>query len=166
MAGVLDSSRFRTFVAMELRVSVQDVTAFVLGGHGDTMVPLPRLCTVAGIPLPELLSAETIDKIVERTRLAGGEIVKLLKQGSAFYSPAAAAMEMAESYLRDQKRVLPCAALLEGEYGVNGYYMGVPVVIGAGGVEKVMEIKLEEAEQKALEESFEHVKALVDSCKI
>ena len=166
MAGVLDSSRFRTFVAMELGVSVQDVTAFVLGGHGDTMVPLPRLCTVAGIPLPELLSAETIDKIVERTRLAGGEIVKLLKQGSAFYSPAAAAMEMAESYLRDQKRVLPCAALLEGEYGVNGYYMGVPVVIGAGGVEKVMEIKLEEAEQKALEESFEHVKALVDSCKI
>lgn len=166
MAGVLDSSRFRTFVAGELDVSVQDVTAFVLGGHGDTMVPLPRLCTVAGAPLTELMSAEKIDAIVERTRFAGGEIVKLLKQGSAFYSPAAAAMEMAESYLRDQKRVLPCAAFLEGEYGVNGYYMGVPVVIGKDGVERVIEIKLTADEQKELDASFEHVKKLVDSCKI
>src|SRR6186997_1115156 len=139
MAGVLDSARMRCFIAMELNVSVEDVTAFVLGGHGDDMVPLPRLCTVAGIPITKLLSQEAIDRIVKRTRFAGGEIVELLKTGSAFYSPAAAAIAMAESYLKDKKRVLPCAALLQGEYGVDGLYVGVPVVIGAGGVERVME---------------------------
>jgi len=166
MAGVLDSARFRTFVAMELGVSVKDVTAFVLGGHGDSMVPLPRLCTLAGIPLPELLPRETIDKIVERTRMAGGEIIKLLKTGSAFYSPSSAALDMAEAYLRDQKRVLSCAAYLEGEYGVEDCYMGVPVVIGAGGVEKVIEIELEDAEKEALRKSYEHVKGLVDEIKL
>ncbi|MFQ5511690.1 MAG: malate dehydrogenase [Candidatus Krumholzibacteriia bacterium] len=166
MAGVLDSARFRTFVAMELGVSVRSVTAFVLGGHGDTMVPLPRYCTVAGVPLPELLSQDKIDAIVERTRFAGGEIVGLLKTGSAFYSPAAAAIEMAESYLKDQKRVLPCAAYLEGEYGVDGYYLGVPAVIGAGGVEKVVQIELEDAESQGLHKSLEAVKELVDSSKL
>ncbi len=161
MAGVLDSARFRTFVAMELGVSVEDVTAFVLGGHGDTMVPLPRYCTVAGIPLPDLMSRETIDAIVKRTRFAGGEIVNLLKTGSAFYSPAAAAIAMAESYLRDKKRVLACAVSLEGEYGVDGLYVGVPVVIGKGGVERVIEIKLTEEERKLLDASVEHVRDLV-----
>ena len=166
MAGVLDSARFRAFVAMELGVSVRSVTAFVLGGHGDTMVPLPRYCTVEGVPLPELLSQEKIDAIVKRTRFAGGEIVGLLKTGSAFYSPAAAAIEMAESYLRDQKRVLPCAAFLEGEYGVNGYYLGVPVVIGSGGVERVVEIDLADDEQEGLHKSLEAVKELVSSSKL
>ncbi|MEE9271336.1 MAG: malate dehydrogenase [Candidatus Krumholzibacteria bacterium] len=166
MAGVLDSARFRTFVAMELGVSVRSVTAFVLGGHGDTMVPLPRFCTVEGVPLPELLSQDKIDAIVKRTRFAGGEIVGLLKQGSAFYSPAAAAIEMAESYLRDQKRVLPCAAFLEGEYGVDGYYLGVPVIIGAGGVEKVVEIDLTDTESEGLRGSLEAVKQLVASSKL
>jgi len=163
MAGVLDSARFRTFVAMELGVSVEDVTAFVLGGHGDDMVPLPRYCTVAGIPLPALLSQEKIDAIVKRTRFAGGEIVGLLKTGSAFYSPAASAIAMAESYLRDRKRVLPCAAYLEGEYGARDLYLGVPVVIGAGGVERVIEIELTEDERKALDESVAHVKGLVET---
>jgi malate dehydrogenase len=166
MAGVLDSARFRTFVAMELAVSVEDVTAFVLGGHGDEMVPLPRYCTVAGIPLPALMPQETIDRIVKRTRFAGGEIVELLKTGSAFYSPAAAAIAMAESYLKDKKRVLACAALLEGEYGVDGLYVGVPVVIGAGGVERVIEIPLESEERRLLEVSVEHVRALVKEIKL
>jgi malate dehydrogenase len=161
MAGVLDSARFRTFVAMELGVSVRDVTAFVLGGHGDEMVPLPRYCTVAGIPLPDLMSQDVIDRIVKRTRFAGGEIVELLKTGSAFYSPAAAAISMAESYLRDQKRVLACAACLEGEYGVDGLYVGVPVVVGAGGVERVIEIKLLPDERRLLDASVEHVRSLV-----
>ena len=162
MAGVLDSARFRTFVAMELGVSVKEVTAFVLGGHGDGMVPLPRYCTVAGIPLPELLPSEKIDEIVKRTRFAGGEIVQLLKQGSAFYSPAAAAIEMAEAFLLDKKRVLPCAAFLEGEYGVDGYYMGVPVVIGCEGVERVIEIDLTSEEKEQLDESLAAVKTLVE----
>jgi len=163
MAGVLDSSRFRSFVAMELGVSVRDISALVMGGHGDTMVPLPRLCTVGGIPLTELLSSDKIAEIVKRTRFAGGEIVELLKNGSAFFSPAAAAIEMAESYLRDQKRVLPCAAMLEGEYGVDGYYMGVPSVIGAGGVEKVLEVSLSDDEKGLFAESVAHVKNLVDT---
>lgn len=166
MAGALDSARFRTFVAMELGVSVKEVIAFVLGGHGDTMVPLPRYCTVAGVPLPELLSEEKIEAIVDRTKFAGGEVVKLLKTGSAFYSPAAASIEMAESYLRDKKRMLTCAAYLEGEYGFSGYYMGVPVIIGSGGVEKVVEIGLTNGEKEALQKSFEHVKELVDALKI
>lgn len=161
MAGVLDSARLRCFIAMELSVSVEDVTAFVLGGHGDDMVPLPRLCTVAGIPLPELLPQEAIDRIVKRTRFAGGEIVELLKTGSAFYSPAAASIAMAESYLRDKKRVLACAAHLAGEYGVDGLYVGVPVVIGEGGVERVMEIDLTPEERKMFDASVEHVRDLV-----
>ncbi|MCI0452483.1 MAG: malate dehydrogenase [Candidatus Latescibacteria bacterium] len=163
MAGVLDSARFRTFVAMELGVSVEDVTAFVLGGHGDEMVPLPRYCTVAGIPLPDLMSQEQIDRIVKRTRFAGGEIVELLKTGSAFYSPAAAAVAMAESYLKDKKRVLACAAYLEGEYGVDGLYVGVPVVIGKGGVERVIEIKLGAEERKLFDASVDHVRSLLSS---
>ncbi len=160
MAGVLDSARFRTFVAMELGVSVESVSAFVLGGHGDTMVPLPRYCTVAGIPLPDLLPRDTIQRIVKRTRFAGGEIVSLLKKGSAFYSPAASAIAMAESYLRDKKRVLPCAAYLQGEYGVRDAYLGVPVIIGAGGMEKILEIKLRASEKRALQKSIDHVNAL------
>ncbi len=166
MAGVLDSSRFRSFVAMELGVSVRDVAAVVLGGHGDTMVPLPRLSTVGGVPLTELLSGEKIAEIVKRTRFAGGEIVELLKNGSAFFSPAASAIEMAESFVKDQKRVLPCAAMLQGEYGVNGYYMGVPAIIGAGGVEKVLEIKLTDDERGLFEESIAHVKSLVDKIEL
>ncbi|MGH9896371.1 MAG: malate dehydrogenase [bacterium] len=166
MAGVLDSARFRTFVAMELGVSVRDVTALVMGGHGDDMVPIIRLCTVNGIPLTDLMSREKIDAIVKRTQMAGGEIVNLLKTGSAFFSPAASAIAMAESYLKDKKRVLPCAAYLKGEYGIEGYYMGVPVVIGAKGVERVIEAKLEEAEKKLMMESFRHVKPLVDSIKL
>ncbi len=163
MAGVLDSARFRCFVAMELGVSVEDVTAFVLGGHGDEMVPLPRYCTVAGIPLPTLMSQEQIDRIVKRTRFAGGEIVELLKTGSAFYSPAAAAIAMAESYLKDKKRVLACAAYLEGEYGVDGLYVGVPVVIGKGGVERVIEIELAADERKLFDVSVDHVRTLLKS---
>ncbi len=163
MAGVLDSSRFRSFAAMELGVSVRDVTALVLGGHGDDMVPLPRYSTVAGVPLNNVLSQEKIDGIVQRTRMAGGEIVKLLKTGSAYYSPAASAIEIVEAYLRDEKRVLPCAAFLEGEYGLTGYYMGVPVVIGAGGIEKVIEVELTAPERQQLQASFDRVKALVDA---
>jgi malate dehydrogenase len=166
MAGVLDSSRFRTFVAMELKVSVQDVTAMVLGGHGDDMVPVVRLCSVGGIPLTELLPKDRIDAIVKRTQMAGGEIVSLLKTGSAYFSPAASAIAMAESFLKDKKRVLPCAAYLKGEYGLKGYYMGVPAVIGAGGVEKIMEVRLTEEEKKALQGSFQHVKSLVDSIRL
>lgn len=166
MAGVLDSSRFRTFVALELGVSVKDVTALVMGGHGDDMVPLPRFCNVGGIPLPDLLSADKIKTIIDRTRLAGGEIVNLLKTGSAFFSPAASAISMAESYLRDKKRVLACAGYLNGEYGVKGYYMGVPVVIGGNGVEKVLELKLNDEEKKLFQESLAHVKNLVEQIKL
>ncbi len=166
MAGVLDSTRFRSFVAWELDVSVQDVTALVLGGHGDTMVPLIRYCTVAGIPVSQLLSPEKIDAIVERTKGAGGEVVGLLKTGSAFVSPALSAIEMAESILRDKKRVLACACLCEGEYGVDGYYVGVPCVLGAGGVERIMEVELDEAERKLFDASVSHVKSLVDQIQL
>lgn len=166
MAGVLDSARFRAFVAMELDVSVQDVSAMVLGGHGDSMVPIVRFCTVNGIPIADLMSKETIDKIVERTQQAGGEIVALLKTGSAFFSPAASVMEMVESYLKDKKRVLVCAAELQGEYGIRGYYVGVPVVIGAGGMERVIELKLTPDEKKSFDASFHQVKELTDSIKL
>ncbi|HBF11871.1 MAG TPA: malate dehydrogenase [Deltaproteobacteria bacterium] len=166
MAGVLDSARFRAFVAEALSVSIEDVTALVLGGHGDDMVPIIRLCTINGMPLTEFLSPEKIEAIVQRTRVAGGEVVNLLKTGSAFFSPAASAILMVESHLKDKKRVLACAALLEGEYGVNGYYVGVPVVVGAGGVEKVMEVKLTADEKKLFDESVAHVKSLVDSIKL
>jgi len=166
MAGVLDSARFRAFVAWELGVSVQDVTALVLGGHGDTMVPLVRYCTVAGIPVTKLISRERIDAIVERTKGAGGEVVGLLKTGSAFVSPALSAIEMAESILKDKKRVLACACLLEGEYGVDGLYVGVPCVLGAGGVERVIEVDLEAEEKKAFDASVEHVRILVDRIQL
>ena len=170
MAGVLDSARFRTFLAQEFDVSVEDVTAFVLGGHGDTMVPLPRYSAVAGIPLPDLIKMKWItkkrlDEIVQRTRDGGAEIVGLLKTGSAFYAPASAAIAMAESYLKDKKRVLPCAAYLNGEYGVKGLYVGVPVVIGARGMERVVEIELNASERKEFMSSVEAVKALVEACK-
>jgi len=170
MAGVLDSARFRYFLADEFNVSVEDVTAFVLGGHGDTMVPLVRYSTVAGIPIPDLIkmgwtSAGRIDAILQRTRDGGAEIVNLLKTGSAFYAPAAAAIAMTESYLRDKKRVLPCAAHLNGEYGVRGLYVGVPVVIGAKGVERVVEIELNSAEREMLDKSVTAVQTLVDACK-
>ena len=161
MAGVLDSARFRAFVAWELGVSVQDVTALVLGGHGDTMVPLVRYCTVAGIPVAKLLARDKIDAIVERTKNAGGEVVALLKTGSAFVSPALSALEMAESILRDKKRVLACACYLEGEYGVSGLYVGVPCVLGAGGVERVIEVDLDPEERKLFDASLDHVRKLV-----
>ena len=166
MAGVLDTSRFRSFVAMELGVSVEDVAATVLGGHGPTMVPLPRLATVGGIPLTELLPKDKIDAIVERTQKAGTEIVKLLANGSAYFSPAASAIAMAEAYLKDKKRVFPCAALCEGEYGINGYFIGVPVIIGAGGVEKVLEVKLTDEEKAMLNNSLEAVKKAVADTKL
>jgi malate dehydrogenase len=166
MAGVLDSARFRAFVAWELDVSVEDVTAMVLGGHGDTMVPLVRYCTVNGIPITQLLSKEKIDAIVERTKGAGGEVVGLLKTGSAFVSPALSAMEMAEAYLRDKKRVLPCACLLEGEYGVNGFYVGVPCVLGGAGMERVIEVELDADERKLFDASVEHVRSLVEQIEL
>ncbi len=166
MAGVLDSSRFRSFVAAELNVSVEDVQAFVLGGHGDDMVPLVRCCSVGGIPVAELLPKEKIDAIVERTRKAGGELVALYKTGSAYYAPAAAAVAMAESFLRDKKRVLPCAAYLEGEYGIHGYYFGVPVVIGAGGVERVLEVALSPEERALVQKSLESVKRTAAETKL
>ncbi len=170
MAGVLDSGRFRHFIAEELDVSVEDVTAFVLGGHGDTMVPVPRYSTVAGIPLPDLvklgwLSRQRLKEIIQRTRDGGAEIIGLLKTGSAFYAPAAAAIAMAESYLRDKKRVLPCAAYLNGEYGVRRLYVGVPAVIGAGGVERVVTLDLTTRERKQFDKSVAAVKGLVDACK-
>jgi len=170
MAGVLDSSRFQYFLADEFKVSVKDVTAFVLGGHGDDMVPSVRYSTVAGIPLPDLIemgwtTKERIDAILERTRKGGGEIVGLLKTGSAFYAPAASAIAMAESYLKDQKRVLPCAAYLSGQYGVDGMYVGVPIVIGENGVERIVEIKLDAAEAAMFEKSVASVQGLVDACK-
>jgi malate dehydrogenase len=158
MAGVLDSARFRAFVAMELNVSVEDVQAFVLGGHGDDMVPLTRCCSVGGIPVTELLPKDRIDAIVERTRKGGGELVALYKTGSAYYAPAATSIAMTESYLRDKKRVLPCAAYLEGEFGIHGYYFGVPVVIGAGGVERVLQVKLSDEEKALVLKSLESVK--------
>ena len=160
-AGVLDSSRYRAFVAMELGVSVASVTALVLGGHGDDMVPVRSYCQVGGVPVEKLLSGERLDAIEKRTRNAGGEVVALLKTGSAFYSPASAAIQMAEAHLFDKKQILPCAAFLEGEYGVRGVYAGVPVQIGAGGVEKVIEIELSEKEKKEFAGSVDHVKELV-----
>jgi len=166
MAGILDSARFRTFVAMDLNVSVEDVQAFVLGGHGDDMVPLVRCCSVGGIPVTELLPKERIDAIVERTRKAGGELVALYKTGSAYYAPAASSIAMAEAYLRDKKRVLPCAAYLEGEYGISGYYFGVPVVIGAGGVERVLEVKLSDEDRALVQKSLESVKKTVVETKL
>ena len=166
MAGVLDSTRFRSFIAWELGVSVKDVTALVLGGHGDTMVPLVRYTTVAGIPVEKLIPRDKIDAMVERTKGAGGEVVGLLKTGSAFVSPALSAIEMAESYLRDKKRVLACACLCEGEYGVNGLYVGVPCVIGADGLERIIELDLNEEEQKAFDESVAHVRKLVDEIEL
>jgi malate dehydrogenase len=170
MAGVLDSARFRYFLAEEFKVSVEDVTAFVLGGHGDTMVPLVRYSTVAGIPLPDLIkmgwtTQERLDKIVQRTRDGGGEIVALLKTGSAFYAPAASAIAMAESYLKDKKRVLPCAAYVNGPYGEKDLYVGVPTVIGAGGVEKIVEISLNPDEKAMLDKSVGSVRDLVAACK-
>ncbi len=170
MAGVLDSARFRHFLAVEFDVSVKDVTAFVLGGHGDTMVPLTRYSTVAGIPLPDLVdmgwtTQEKLDAIVQRTRDGGAEIVGLLKTGSAFYAPAASAIEMAEAYLKDQKRLLPCAAHLDGQYGLKGMYVGVPTIIGAGGIERVVEIKLNKDEKAMFDKSVEAVKGLVAACK-
>ncbi len=169
MAGVLDSTRFRHFIADELKVSIEDVTAFVLGGHGDDMVPLVRYSTVAGIPLPDLvkmrwMTQERLDQIVERTRKGGGEIVALLKAGSAYYAPASSAIQMAESFLKDKKRVLPCAAFLNGEYGVRGLYVGVPVVIGSGGVERIVEIELNAEEQAMFTKSIDSVRGLVDAC--
>jgi malate dehydrogenase len=170
MAGVLDSARFRYFLADEFNVSVEDVTAFVLGGHGDDMVPLVRYSTVAGIPLPDLVkmgwtSQARLDAIVDRTRKGGGEIVNLLKTGSAFYAPAASAIAMAESYLKDKKRVLPCAAYLNGEFGVRDLYVGVPVVIGAKGVERIVTIDLAKPEQEMFSKSVASVQGLVEACK-
>lgn len=170
MAGVLDSARFRYFLAEEFNVSVQDVTAFVLGGHGDTMVPSVRYSTVAGIPLPDLIkmgwtTKKKLDEIVQRTRDGGGEIVSLLGNGSAFYAPASAAIEMADAYLKDKKRVLPCAAMLKGEYGVKGLYIGVPVVIGAKGIERIVEVKLDAGEKRQFDNSVKAVKGLVDVVK-
>jgi len=166
MAGVLDSARFRTFISMELDVSVEDINAFVLGGHGDSMVPLPRYSTVAGIPLPDLLSQDKIDAMVQRTRDGGAEIVGLLKSGSAFFAPSAAAVEMAESILKDKKRILPCAAYCDQEYGVGGYFVGVPVKLGANGVEKVIEIPLLPEEKEAFEQSVQAVKGLVQKIDV
>jgi malate dehydrogenase len=170
MAGVLDSARFRYFLSEEFKVSVQDVTAFVLGGHGDTMVPSVRYSTVAGIPLPDLVkmgwtTQEKLDQIVQRTRDGGAEIVKHLKTGSAFYAPAASAIAMAESYLLDQKRVLPCAAMLDGQYGVSGVYVGVPVVLGAGGVERIVEIELSAEEKSQFDKSVAAVNEQVGVAK-
>ena len=162
MAGVLDSARFRAFIAMELNVSVENTHAFVLGGHGDTMVPLPRYSTVSGIPITELISPERIDALVERTRKGGAEIVSLLKTGSAYYAPASAAVEMAEAILKDKKKILPCAAYLEGEYGINDLYIGVPVKLGENGVEEIIEIELTDEEKKALNHSANEVRKLVE----
>ncbi len=161
MAGVLDSARFRTFIAQELKVSVENVTAFVLGGHGDTMVPLPRYSTVAGIPITELVDKATLERIVQRTRDGGAEIVKHLKTGSAYYAPSAAVTEMVEAILKDKKKILPCAAYLNGEYGIHGLFVGVPVKLGAKGIEQIIEIKLTAEEKAALEKSVAAVKELI-----
>jgi len=160
MAGVLDSARFATFIAMELNVSVENVNAFVLGGHGDTMVPLPRYTTVAGIPITELMDAATIDRLVQRTRDGGAEIVQLLKTGSAYYAPSAAAVEMVECILKDKKKILPCAAFLEGEYGIHGVFVGVPCKLGARGIEDVIQVKLSPEEHAALQRSADAVREL------
>ena len=165
MAGVLDSARFRAFISMELNVSVENTHAFVLGGHGDTMVPLPRYSTVAGIPITELMPPDRVEAIVERTRNGGAEIVSLLKTGSAYYAPASAAVEMAESILKDKKKVLPCAVYLEGEYGLNDLFIGVPVKLGAGGIEEIVEIKLTDEENAALLKSADAVQELKDVLK-
>ena len=165
MAGVLDSARFRTFVAQELKVSVENVNCVVLGGHGDAMVPLVRLSNVAGIPLTELMDQATIDRIVDRTRSGGAEIVKHLKTGSAYYAPSASAVEMVESILKDKKKVLPCAAYLEGEYGIHGIFVGVPVKLGAGGIEQIYEVKLTEEERVMLGKSADSVREMVDVLK-
>ena len=170
MAGVLDSARFRHFLSLEFNVSMRDVTAFVLGGHGDTMVPLTRYSTVAGIPLPDLVkmgwtTQENLDAIVQRTRDGGAEIVGLLKSGSAFYAPATSAIEMAEAYLRDQKRLLPCAAWCDGEFGLKGMYVGVPTIIGAGGVERIVDINMTKDEQAMFDKSVDAVRGLVTACK-
>lgn len=165
MAGVLDSARFRTFISIELNVSVESTHAFVLGGHGDTMVPLPRYSTVAGIPITELISEDRINAMVERTRNGGAEIVNLLKSGSAFYAPASAAVEMAESIIKDKKKILPCAAYLEGEYGIHNLFIGVPVKLGSKGIEKIIEIKLTDSEKSALNISVESGKKLVEQLK-
>ena len=170
MAGVLDSARFRHFLSLEFNVSMRDVTAFVLGGHGDTMVPLARYSTVAGIPLPDLVqmgwtTQEKLDAIIQRTRDGGAEIVGLLKTGSAFYAPATSAIEMAESYLKDQKRLLPCAAYCDGPFGLDGLYVGVPTVIGKGGIERIADIQMNKEEQKMFQASVEAVKGLVAACK-
>ncbi len=165
MAGVLDSARFRTFIAMELNVSVENVTAVVLGGHGDTMVPVTRFSSVSGIPLEDLIPADRLAAIVDRTRNGGAEIVKYLKTGSAYYAPSAAAVEMVESILKDKKKVLPCAALLEGEYGINGLFVGVPVKLGRKGIEQIYELKLNDAEKAMLAKSASAVKELIDVLK-
>ncbi|MGO9404561.1 MAG: malate dehydrogenase [Terriglobales bacterium] len=161
MAGILDSARFRAFIALELKVSVENVTAFVLGGHGDTMVPLPRYSTVAGIPITELLDKATLDRIVQRTRDGGAEIVKYLKTGSAYYAPSAATTEMIEAILKDKKKILPCAAYLNGEYGIHGLFVGVPVKLGSKGIEQIIEIKLTPEEKAALDKSAAAVKELI-----
>ncbi|WP_298498138.1 malate dehydrogenase [uncultured Maritimibacter sp.] len=170
MAGVLDSARFRHFLSVEFNVSMKDVTAFVLGGHGDTMVPLSRYSTVGGVPLPDLVemgwtTQDKLDAIIQRTRDGGAEIVGLLKTGSAFYAPAASAIEMAEAYLKDQKRLLPCAAWVDGALGLNGMYVGVPTIIGAGGIERIVDIKLNKDEQAMFDKSVDAVKGLVEACK-
>jgi|TARA_B110000263_G_scaffold60510_1_gene51982 malate dehydrogenase len=161
MAGALDSTRLRTFIAMETGYSVQDVTCMVLGGHGDTMVPITRLATIGGVPVSDLVSAERLSEIEERTRFAGGEIVKLFGNGSAFYAPAQSAIEMAESYIKDKKRVIPCASLCQGEFGVDGYFIGVPTVIGADGVERILEFELQDHEKEALNNTLVAVKKTV-----
>jgi len=162
MAGALDSARFRTFIAMETGCSIQDVTCMVLGGHGDTMVPITRLATVGGVPLESLISSERLEEIEDRTRFAGGEIVKLFGNGSAFYAPAQSAIEMAESYIRDKKRVIPCASLCDGEFGIDGYFIGVPSVIGSSGVERILEFDLKDEEKKSLNDTLEAVKKTVE----
>ncbi len=166
MAGVLDSTRFKTFLAMESGYSTQDINCMVLGGHGDTMVPITRLATIGGIPADEVISKEKLDAIVERTRFGGGELVKLFGNGSAYYAPAASAIEMEESYLKDKTRVLPCPALCEEEFGINGYFIGVPTVIGSNGIEKILEFKLHENEKEELENTLNAVKKTVEETGI
>ena len=166
MAGALDSARFRTFISMETGCSVQDVSCMVLGGHGDTMVPISRLATVGGVPVSDLISPERLEEIEHRTRFAGGEIVKLFGNGSAFYAPAQSAIEMAESYLRDKKRVIPCASLCEGEFGIDGYFIGVPSVIGSGGVERILEFDLQDDEKRELNQTLAAVKKTVGETRL
>jgi len=162
MAGVLDTARFRTFIAQELGASVRDVQAYVLGGHGDTMVPLARMCTVAGVPISQLISAERIEQIVQRTRDGGAEIVKLLGTGSAYFAPSASVLQMVDSILLDKKMIMPCAAYLQGEYGINGLFVGVPVKLGAQGIEQIVEVELSESERALLKKSADAVKELVE----